>query len=42
MEISKNKIDPIAKDPIRCKLVNDDVPIEQVMDLDYLGCKISN
>lgn len=30
-----------AREPIGCKLVIDNSPIEQVMTFDYLGCKFS-
>lgn len=44
MEISKTKTKSmvIAREPIRCKLVIDDSPIEQSMTFDYLGSRLSS
>jgi len=40
LEIKKTKL--MTKDSIRSKLVIDDIPIERVMDFDYMGCMISS
>ncbi|XP_044760224.1 uncharacterized protein LOC123317680 [Coccinella septempunctata] len=42
ISISKTKCMTIAKDPLRCKLVVEDNPIEQVMQFRYLGVDISS
>ncbi|XP_057667260.1 uncharacterized protein LOC130900578 [Diorhabda carinulata] len=42
ISISKTKCMTIAKDPLRCKLVVEDNPIEQVMQFRYLGIDISS
>ncbi|XP_056647933.1 uncharacterized protein LOC130452580 [Diorhabda sublineata] len=42
ISISKTKCMTIAKDPLRCKLVVEDNPIEQVMQFRNLGTDISS
>ncbi|XP_056636720.1 uncharacterized protein LOC130445200 [Diorhabda sublineata] len=42
ISISKTKCMTIAKDPLRCKLVVEDNPIEQVMQFRYLDTVISS
>lgn len=42
ISIEKTKSMTIAKEPLRCKLVIEDKPIEQVMQFKYLGMNISS